>query len=99
MANTRASVGRLTGIFEVFLLFCVTLSAPVAGAQYPSTPQVQKDGTTLLLEDYASPPFSNPRKNGVPVTSIDFHQQLNRVNSLRSELAVAHASPSPCFVM
>jgi hypothetical protein len=99
MANASISSARPSSLLGSVLLLGLTVSAPAARAQYPPAPQIHKDGTTVLLEDYASPPLSNPRKNGVPVTSIDLHEQLNRVNCLRSEPADAPGSSSRSFVV
>ena len=98
MASARINLGRVSRLFGLVLLASVTVSAPAARAQYPSAPQVKKDGTAVMLEDYASLPLSNPMKNGAYFTSIDYHEQLARVNSLRSEPADAPRSSSRFFV-
>jgi hypothetical protein len=87
-----------------FLLVAVILtSASVASAQYPlrypSKSQVSKDGTTVLLEDYANPPLSSMTHAGMADTEINFKGQLGRMNSLRSEPANAPLSASRFFVI
>ena len=52
----RASLRlRLLCIFSVVVLMGVSSAL----AQYPSGPQISKDGTGLLLQDYASVPLSS----------------------------------------
>src|SRR5258707_935259 len=51
-------------IFRRLLLSCLLLALWLAGAssawsQYPASPQITKDGTTVQLEDYASLPISS----------------------------------------
>ena len=99
MASARINIGRVSSMFGLISLGCFSVTAPIAWAQYPSAPQIKKDGAAVLLEDYASLPLSNLRKNGAYATSIDFHEQLGRVNSLRSEPADAPRSSSRFFVI
>ena len=66
--------------------------------QYPSKSEVSKDGTAVLLEDYANPPLSSMTRGGKPPAPIDFKGQLGRVNVLRSEPADAPLSASRFFV-
>lgn len=68
-----------------------------AEAQYPSGPEIAKDGTAVSIEEYASLPLSS-RTTGVYPPSINFANQLGRVNFLRSEPANAPLSPSRFFV-
>jgi hypothetical protein len=63
-----------------------------AAAQYPSTFQIAKDGTAVVLQDYASLPLSSRS------ASINFTNQLGRVNFLRSEPANAAQSAARFFV-
>ena len=66
--------------------------------QYPSQSQVGKDGTAVLLEDYATPPMSGPTHGGASKGAIDFKGQLGRMNSLRSEPSNAPLAASRFFV-
>jgi hypothetical protein len=88
--------------YGLLLLGCFLTSASVASAQYPlqypSKSQVSKDGTTVLLEDYATPPLSSMTHGGMPEGEINFKGQLARVNSLRSEPANAPLAASRFFV-
>ena len=70
-----------------------------AGAQYPAGPQITKDGTAVLLADYASAPLS-ARGGSLtsPVAAINFGDQLGRLNFLRSEPAGAPLSSTRFFV-
>ncbi|HEY3181566.1 MAG TPA: LamG-like jellyroll fold domain-containing protein, partial [Gaiellaceae bacterium] len=73
------------------------LGAGAARAQYPPGPQVTKDGTAVVLQDYASVPLSS-RTLGTYPPPINFAGQLARVNFLRSEPASAPQSSSRFFV-
>ena len=81
------------------LLLISFMSAASASGQYPSQSQVSKDGTTILLEDYANPPLSSPTQGGVPRGVIDYKGQLGRLTSLRSEPANAPLAASRFFVV
>ena len=84
------------------LLACFFLFHPAANAQYPATyptkSEVSKDGTTVLLEDYANPPISNATHAGANSGTIDYKAQLGRINSLRSEPPNAPMAASRIFV-
>ena len=96
-------------IIFLLLLLSLFVSAGVARAQYPSGPQIHKDGTAVLLEDYASVPLSGPTRHTavdsgfVPIPgakngTINFKGELARVTSLRSEPANAPLAASRLFV-
>ena len=104
-----ASVKRLSAKFELSaarfgaaLVGILLLGIPAAWAQYPleysAKSQVTKDGTAILLEDYANPPLSSSLGDGAYPPPINFHDMLGRVNSLRSEPANAPGSASRFFV-
>ena len=78
------------------LLMSLTFAITVR-ARYPLAPEVTKDGTTVLLEDYASVPLSSRTTSGYP-PNIDFTGQLSRVNFLRSEPDDAPESSTRFFV-
>jgi len=104
MARTFVKAASSARLRLVFLLLGGFLaSASVAYAQYPlqypSKSEVGKDGTTVLLEDYANPPLSSMTHAGAPAGEINFKGQLGRVNSLRSEPADAPLSASRFFVV
>jgi hypothetical protein len=67
-------------------------------AQYPSSSQVPKDGTAVLLEDYATLPASSPTRGGASNRPVDYKGQLGRVNSMRSEPSNAPLANSRFFV-
>jgi hypothetical protein len=99
MTSARTIVertGKLSCRFLALLVICLAI-ALVEWAQYPSAPQITKDGTAVLLEDYASLPLSSVTTDAYPPV-IDFHGQLGRVNSLRSEPPSAPQSSSRFFV-
>lgn len=92
-SNGRASK-RLAAIAAV--VFSALLVLPLS-AQYPSSSQVSKDGTALLLQDYASAPLSSLMKDSYPA-EIDYHDELGRENTLHSEPAGAPRASSRFFV-
>ena len=67
-------------------------------AQYPSSSQVPKDGTAVMLQDYANPPLSNATHSGANTAAIDYKLQLGRVTSMRAEPANAPLASSRIFV-
>ena len=81
------------------LLLCgaFTLSPVAAWAQYPSGPQITKDGTAIAIEDYASLPLSSVTVSTYP-PPIDYSYQLGRVNFMRQEPPAAPLSASRFFV-
>src|SRR5438309_2064025 len=89
---------RLRFGFGFVLLVGLLTSAAVLFAQYPSRSQVSKDGTAVLLEDYANLPVSNPTHEGLASPAIDYKGQLGRVTALRSEPANAPLAGSRFFV-
>jgi hypothetical protein len=91
MRSVRIGFGL--GLLASFLLI---LSA--ARAQYPSQSQVSKDGTTVMLEDYANLPLSNATHAGANPSGIDYKAQLGRVTSLRAEPPNAPMAKSRIFV-
>src|ERR1700736_1911362 len=99
MARTRMMAGRCARLRFAFLFLAGFLTtASVVSAQYPSKSQVGKDGTTVLLEDYANPPLSSMTHGMAPPPATDFKGQLSRMNALRSEPANAPLANSRFFV-
>jgi hypothetical protein len=100
MAARRIAAKRSVFAHTGFvLLFGSVIIASVAWAQYPASSQIRKDGTALLLEDYANPPLTSESVVGDTYPPpIDFQNELGRVNSLRSEPANAPLSASRFFV-
>jgi glucose/sorbosone dehydrogenase len=80
------------------LLICFLAAAPAAFAQYPTQSQIGKDGTAVLLEDYATPPLTNATHSGANTSAIDYKLQLGRVTALRAEPANAPLAASRIFV-
>ena len=70
---------------------------------YPPRPQITKDGTAVLVEDYASLPLSSlrlaPWVDRPYPPPINMHGQLARVNMLRSEPPDAPLSKNRLFVV
>jgi hypothetical protein len=79
------------------LLVLVMMATRTASAQYPSAPQIAKDGTAIVLQDYASLPPSSVTTGSYP-PPINFRGQLGRVNFLRSEPTNAPQGSSRFFV-
>jgi glucose/sorbosone dehydrogenase len=103
MSCSQKKVARSVSLrFGLGLLACFFLFHPAANAQYPATyptqSQVSKDGTTVLLEDYADPPLSNATHAGANSGTIDYKAQLGRINSLRAEPPNAPMAASRIFV-
>ena len=98
-AVERPPPGRWRVLARGLLLAGLTvgLAAGAARADYPPGPQVTKDGTAVVLQDYASLPLSSRTVGSYP-PPIDFTGQLARVNFLRSEPANAPQSSSRFFV-
>jgi Glucose / Sorbosone dehydrogenase len=80
------------------LLASILAVSPSALAQYPTKSQVSKDGTAVMLEDYANPPLSNATHSGANTTAIDYKLQLGRVTSLRAEPENAPLAAKRIFV-
>lgn len=99
MANWQVrQLARSCGlVVGSLLLLGLTVDTRTAWAQYPSGPQITKDGTAVLLDHYATLHLSS-RTTGSYPPPIDFTNQLGRVNFLRSEPANAPQSSSRFFV-
>ena len=80
------------------LLASILAVSPSALAQYPAKSQVSKDGTAVMLEDYAIPPLSNATHSGANTTAIDYKLQLGRVTSMRAEPENAPLAAKRIFV-
>ena len=99
MSSNQREVTRSARIRLGFgLLACCLAAVPAAFAQYPTQSQVGKDGTAVMLEDYANPPLSNATHSGANATAIDYKLQLGRVSSMRAEPANAPLASSRTFV-
>ena len=103
MARTRWMIERFTRLRFVLVLLIGFLPGVRAASaqyplQYPSTPQVEKDGTAVLLEDYANAPLASTTHFGKAPGPIDFKGQLGRVTSMRSEPEGAPLAGSRFFV-
>lgn len=79
-------------------VFCLYAGLLPAMAQYPAKPQVHKDGTAVLIEDYASLPLSSLRLDGVYPAPFDPKGQLGKSNMLLSEPAGAPRATERLFV-
>src|ERR1700746_3383640 len=88
-ARICLGVGLLTSILAV---------SPSALAQYPTKSQVSKDGTAVMLEDYANPPLSNATHSGANTAAIDYKLQLGRITSMRAEPDNAPLAAKRIFV-
>lgn len=74
------------------------VKAAAIDGEYPSQPEIRKDGTAILLEDYAALPLSSPTHGGLGSGPVDFKGQLARVTSMRSEPADAPLAGSRFFI-
>ena len=103
MTNGQRIVKRSVKFYVVFALLAgLLVSLPIAWAQYsmqyPPSSQVTKDGTALLIEDYANPPLSSAMGDHAYPPPINYHGMLARINALRSEPANAPQASSRFFV-
>ena len=99
MSSNQMEVTRSARIRLGFGLLAFCLAAvPAAFAQYPTHSTVGKDGTAVMLEDYANPPLSNATHSGANTAAIDYKLQLGRVTSMRAEPANAPLASSRSFV-
>jgi len=103
MLRAKVNAGRQVRVFlGIVLAAGLLLGLPVAWAQYPlqypAKSEVRKDGTAILIEDYATPPLSSALMGHEYPPPIDYHGQLARVVSLRSEPANAPLSSARFFV-
>ena len=83
----------------IAVLTCGTLAAQ--DIVYPSVPQIAKDGTAVLLENFARAPLSSRTLTGVtysPTNPIIYSDQLCRLNFMRPEPANAPGFGSRFFV-
>src|SRR5688500_1399351 len=67
--------------------------------QYPSTFQLFKDGTAIVIEDYAIVPPSSLMRNNPYPAPFDPRGQVSRVNALASEPGAAPMSAARFFVV
>ena len=81
----------------IFFILTTGLFGFEALAQYPSGPQITKDGTALALQDYASLPISSRTFTTYPPTN-NYADQLGRANFLRSEPSNAPLSAARFIV-
>lgn len=81
---------------RLYILLAMVAGASLARAQYPSSPQVFKDGTAVAIQEYATLPVSTRGPtNPVPPYTI----YLARANFLRSEPAPAPNASNRFFVI
>jgi len=80
------------------LLACLGGMA-VAHAQFPLKPQIQKDGSVIRIEDYASLPYSSLRLEGPYPAPIEMRGQLGKSNMLISEPAGSPRADERLFVV
>jgi hypothetical protein len=93
--SLRFYIGITFAVFVLLALPAVWAQYPL---QYPTTPQIMKDGTAILVEDYATPPLSSAMMDHPYPPPIDYHGQLGRVVSMRSEPANAPLASTRFFV-
>src|SRR5271155_3726004 len=103
MIGTRKILKQPVQFFcRIAFLVALLASLPVVWAQYPlqypSSAQITKDGTAILIEDYANPPLSSVMKDQSYPPPVDYSDMLARVNTLRSEPAGAPLASKRVFV-
>jgi Glucose / Sorbosone dehydrogenase len=100
----KTLIGRLCLSYRgtLFLLLWSVVGAvkPAVSQEYPPAPQITKDGTAVLVEDYASLPVSTARKETAPYPPpVDYKVQLGRPTSFRSEPDGAPLAKKRFFVV
>ncbi len=92
--------GCLAGLCAgLVLLGGCAISTPVALVQYPAASQIAKDGTAVLLEDYASLPVASLRLDGPYPAPVEYRGQLGKSNALVSEPSDAPHAATRFFVV
>ena len=103
MRRVPGKIGRqINFYFGIILAAGLLLALPAVWAQYPlqypAASEVRKDGTAILIEDYATPPLSSQLMGQPYPPPIDYHAQLARIVSMRSEPADAPLASTRFFV-
>src|SRR5690349_13377586 len=103
MYSEKSSTMRtpLSGkLCDGLLLAAIVLSTGLARADvtYPNGPQIAKDGTAVVIEDYAKLPISSRTLPPFGEQTNDLRDQLARVNFLRCEPTNAPLAASRFFV-
>ncbi len=88
-----------TNVSVAGLAILLLASGSAALGQYPATFQITKDGTSIVVEDYASVPSSSLMRDQPYPAPIDPRGQLARVNGLVSEPSDAPQSAARFFVV
>jgi Glucose / Sorbosone dehydrogenase len=92
--SRRGSILRAAAIITATLSFASVANADVV---YPASPTITKDGTTILLENYANAPFSFRTLTVFPPVP-NYNDQLSRINFMRAEPTNAPGFGSRFFV-
>lgn len=88
-----------TNVSVVGLAILLLASASAALGQYPASFQITRDGTSIVIEDYASVPSSSLMRDQPYPAPVDPRGQLARVNGLVSEPSDAPQSTARFFVI
>lgn len=99
--NMTSRLGLISRATLFALLWMVPVAIkPFAAQEYPRGPQITKDGSAVLVEDYASLPISTPRKEAAPYPPpVDYGVQLGRPTSFHFEPDGAPLSKKRFFVV
>ena len=103
MVSVRTILKQRTQVYcGAAFLAGLLIALPVVLAQYPlqypASSQISKDGTAILIEDYANPPLSSALGDHAYPPPIDYKGMLARVNTLRSEPSNAPLAAKRLFV-
>jgi len=79
------------------IMAMVATDAVAQGVTYPTGPTIAKDGTTILLENYANAPHSSRTLTTYP-PALNRNDQLSRINFMRAEPTNAPGFGSRFFV-
>jgi Glucose / Sorbosone dehydrogenase len=100
---TKNMIGRpklkCRGVFTLLWVLLVAMK-PGIPQEYPPSPQIAKDGTAVVVQDYASLPISTARKEAAPYPPpVDYTVQLGRPTSFHSEPDGAPLAKKRFFVV
>lgn len=99
--NLTPSENKRLRVLSLSVLL-VMVTAQTLRAQYPVGPQITKDGTAVLVEDYAVAPLTTRTPNNFDYSTYppptNYSDQLSRINFLRGEPAAAPLASNRVFV-
>jgi hypothetical protein len=99
IAKRKVLTAKYSGALALAIAQLASASVTFAQYPYPSGPMIKKDGTAVVIEDYASLPLSSPTRAGQSRDTIDYKLQLGRGTAIRWEPSNAPLAKSREFVI